>query len=115
MQFDNITGLYALLGLVILLILYLRRPKPMDKVIPSLMFLIKQRGIQKKYKFFRRLLRNLVLILQILTIVAFAFFCESKKYFRDLSLTTHVPTIWLSSKSVQPRKLKHINIVIIKA
>ncbi len=73
MPFENIIGLYALLALIILIILYLRRPKPQDKEIPSLMFLMKQRGIQKKYQFFRRLLRNLVLILQILTITALAF------------------------------------------
>lgn len=73
MAFENIIGLWALTALIILIILYLRRPKPLDKEIPSLMFLMKQRGTQKKYKFFRRLLRNLILILQILTITAIAF------------------------------------------
>jgi len=73
MPFENIIGLYALGALIILIILYLRRPRPRDQVIPSLMFFIKQRGTQKKYQFFRRLLRNLILILQILTIVALAF------------------------------------------
>ncbi len=73
MAFENIIGLWALTALIILIILYLRRPKPLDKEIPSLMFFMKQRGTQKKYQFFRRLLQNLILILQILTITALAF------------------------------------------
>ncbi len=73
MGFQNSIGLYALLAIIILILLYLRRPKPLDKTVPSLMFLMKQRGTQKKYRFFRRLLRNLLLILQILAIAALAF------------------------------------------
>src|SRR3989338_8226864 len=49
MAFTNTIGLFALLSLIPFIILYMRRPKPQDRIIPSLMFLIKEQKMSKRY------------------------------------------------------------------
>ena len=56
---DNPLGLYALIGLLILILIYLIRPKPIQKTIPSLIFLTKDKGKSKKESFFQKLLRGI--------------------------------------------------------
>ena len=68
----NLIGLYGLLALIPLIILYLRKPKPLDRIIPSLMFLIKETKAKKRFSFFRNLIRNFLLFLQILTLSVLA-------------------------------------------
>src|SRR3989344_2749793 len=72
MGFGSLTGLYALLVLVPFIILYLRRPKSVEKVIPSLMFLLQEKRQAQKYSFLRKLLRNLLFILQMFGLSAMA-------------------------------------------
>ena len=48
MQIGNLTGFFAFLALIPFIIIYLRRPKPEDKSVPSLMFLIGERGRSRK-------------------------------------------------------------------
>ena len=43
LPFQRPLGLLALIAVAIFVILYLRRPKPQEKVIPSLMFVIKDK------------------------------------------------------------------------
>ncbi|MBU3941434.1 MAG: BatA and WFA domain-containing protein [Nanoarchaeota archaeon] len=73
MQLANTLGLYAFLSLIPLIIIYLRKPKPVEKVIPSLMFLIKNQKDTTKHSFFQKLLRNLVFLLQLLALSLMAF------------------------------------------
>lgn len=73
MNFDNPLGWYAFLALLPLIILYLRRPKPADKVIPSLMFFVKRTGLNKRNLLFRRFFRDLLFIIQLLALAALAF------------------------------------------
>ena len=68
-MFENQIGLWALLSLVPFIIIYLRRPRPQDKVIPSLMFLIKDKKTSQKYSFFRKLIHNLLFLLQLLALL----------------------------------------------
>jgi hypothetical protein len=58
------TWLYALLLLIPFILLYLIRPKPKQRVIPTLMFLFKDMGRDRKMTFFRRLIQDLLFILQ---------------------------------------------------
>ncbi len=55
--------------LVPLLILYMIRPRPIDQTIPSLMFLLQDKGKAISNSFLRYLYRDLVLLLQILILV----------------------------------------------
>jgi len=66
-------GLAAFALLIPFIIIYLRKPKPTEKIIPSLMFLIKELHKEKRYAFFRRLMRNLIFLLQLLILAALAF------------------------------------------
>ena len=72
MGFGNIAGLYALFVLVPFILLYLRRPKSLEKTIPSLMFLLQEKKQAKKYSFLQKLLRNLLFILQLVGLTAMA-------------------------------------------
>jgi hypothetical protein len=62
----------ALLALVPFILLYLIRPKPLDKVIPSLMFLIKEKGKFKENAFLQKLMMNFLFFLQLFIILALA-------------------------------------------
>lgn len=73
MGFGNIYGLFALLALIPFIILYLRRPKPLDRVIPSLMFLMKEQKHTRQSSFLRKLIRNLLFILQLLALILLGF------------------------------------------
>jgi|TARA_B100001971_G_C18263112_1_gene589025 hypothetical protein len=73
MPFEFIDGLWALAAIVPFIILYLRRPRPVSKTIPSLMFLLKQKRVSKQYAFMRKLMQNLLFFLQLLIILAMAF------------------------------------------
>lgn len=60
--------LYALLSIIPLLLIYLIRPKPTRKIIPSLMFFFKNVERSKLNAFLRYFDRNLLFILQLLTL-----------------------------------------------
>ena len=73
MNFLNILGLYALLALVPFIIIYLIRPRPAEKTIPSIMFLIKERALAKQRAFLQRLIKNIVFLLQLLVLIGLGF------------------------------------------
>ena len=65
-------GLIALIGVALFVILYLRRPKPQDKTIPSLMFIMQDTKRSKQYSFLQKLMTNLLFLLQLLSILGLA-------------------------------------------
>ncbi|MBI2208354.1 BatA domain-containing protein [Candidatus Woesearchaeota archaeon] len=69
MPFLNQLGLLALLSLIPFIILYLRRPKPQDRVIPSLMFILQNKKTSTKNSFLRNFLTNLLFFIQILALI----------------------------------------------
>ncbi|HLC65113.1 MAG TPA: BatA and WFA domain-containing protein [Candidatus Nanoarchaeia archaeon] len=73
MEFTNPWGLYALGSLIPLIIIYLIRPKPVEKIIPSLMFIIQEKKVTRRQAFFRRFVNNLIFFLQFLALTALAF------------------------------------------
>ena len=73
MEFTSRLGVYALLSLIPLIILYLIKPKPQDKTIPSLMFLVKDRQKIKRQSFFRKFIRNLLFLIQLFIVMGIAF------------------------------------------
>ncbi len=72
-QFANQIGLYALLSIIPLIIIYLLRPRPLKIKIPSLMFLM---DIEKKKRLnvFRKFLKDPLFLIQlfVLTLVSLA-------------------------------------------
>ncbi|MCZ7400171.1 MAG: VWA domain-containing protein [Candidatus Methanoperedens sp.] len=68
MQFANEIGLYALLSIIPLIIIYLLRPRPKKLKIPSLMFLF---DIEKKKRLniFRKFLKDPLFLIQLLVLI----------------------------------------------
>ena len=69
LPFQRPFGLWALAAVAIFIILYLRRPKPQDKIIPSLMFIIQDKKRTTQYSFWQKLMTNLLFLLQLLSIL----------------------------------------------
>ncbi|MCK4521104.1 MAG: BatA and WFA domain-containing protein [Nanoarchaeota archaeon] len=73
MPIGNLMGLYGFLVLVPFIIIYLFKPKAVDRVIPSLMFFMKEQKTKQKFSFLRNILTNLIFLLQLLALSALAF------------------------------------------
>jgi hypothetical protein len=71
-MFNNLIGLYALLAIVPFIMIYLIRPKSFERVIPSLMFIMQEKNKFKKASFLQKLLRNLLLVIQLLIVLFLA-------------------------------------------
>ncbi|MCE8423639.1 MAG: BatA domain-containing protein, partial [Candidatus Methanoperedens sp.] len=71
-QFANQFGLYALLSIIPLIIIYLLRPRPKKIKIPSLMFLL---DIEKKKRLniFRKFLKDPLFLIQLLVLMLISF------------------------------------------
>src|SRR3989338_3519207 len=69
LPFQRPLGLWALAAVAVFVILYLRRPKPQEKVIPTLMFIMQDNKRSKQYSFFQKLMTNLLFLLQLLSIL----------------------------------------------
>lgn len=63
-------GLLALLGAVPLVVLYLLRPEPVRRTLPTFQFLAEATGRNASNPIFDRLLRSLLLLIQLLALVA---------------------------------------------
>ena len=72
MGFSNTAGLFALLALIPFIIMYLRKPKPQNRVIPSLMFLIKERKKGKRHSFMKNFFANLLFFIQLFALIFLA-------------------------------------------
>ena len=72
MAFLNIIGLWALLSLIPLIILYMRKPRPVDRIIPSLMFILQNKKTSKQYDFLRKFSTNLLFFIQLLVLLGLA-------------------------------------------
>lgn len=68
----NNLGVYAFAFLVPFIILYLIKPKIVTKTIPSLMFFMKEEKKSTQHSFLRKLMNNLIFILQFLAILLLA-------------------------------------------
>lgn len=73
LQFANQAGLYALLSIIPLIIIYLLRPRPLKVKIPSLMFLMDIER-KKRLNIFRKFLKDPLFLIQllVLTLVSLA-------------------------------------------
>ncbi len=70
--FDHLFGLFALLSVIPLIILYLIKPKPVKLSIPSLMFFIAHSKVSKKNKILRYFQNELLFYIQLFTLLLLA-------------------------------------------
>ena len=69
----NPIGWYSFLSFIVLFLVYLLKPKPFEKVIPSLMFLEKKRKKQSVASFFKKFVKDWIIIFQILVLLLLCF------------------------------------------
>lgn len=69
-------GLAALAIIVPLVVIYLRRPKAMSRSIPSLMFFTEHHGRLRSSSLFRKFVRNILFLVQLLALTLLAFSCS---------------------------------------
>lgn len=70
--FSNPLGLLALLALIPLAVFYLVKKEPEEQVMPSFMFFHDEDEMSSTQSSFRKLMRNLLLLLHVLVIIGFA-------------------------------------------
>lgn len=102
---SNPLGLFAFGALIILIILYLIKPRPKKRTIPSLLFLIRDLGKSKKESFFKQFLRDFLFIFHLLLILLLATASTSPFYLSDESVINENTVLILdtsaSSKTIQ--------------
>ncbi len=69
---DNLAGAWLFAGLIFFILMYLIKPKPNERVIPSLMFLHREMHTQKSNSFFQRFLRDLLILFHLLILLLMA-------------------------------------------
>lgn len=69
LNFANPIGLLALLSIVPLIILYLIRPRPKPMAVPSLMFFMRNWGVNKLTSFLRQITRDWLFLIQLLALI----------------------------------------------
>ncbi|MBI2660171.1 BatA domain-containing protein [Candidatus Woesearchaeota archaeon] len=99
LPFQRPLGLWALVAVAVFIILYLRRPKPQEKIIPSLMFIMRDDKRSKQYSFFQKLLTNLLFFIQLLSIAGLALIAAapSAKLEYDVTLENTVVILDVSA------------------
>jgi hypothetical protein len=70
MDFMYMWGLYAFIILVPIIVLYLLKPKPKEIRIPSVMFIMQVEQKRRFRSFFKKIIRDPILIIQILAVCA---------------------------------------------
>jgi hypothetical protein len=97
----NSSGLWALLALVPLIILYLIRPKPKRMAIPSLMFFMRSSGARKLTSFLKQITRDWLFLIQLILLLALVLtFSEPfTNYQHDVTATNTVIVIDVSASS----------------
>jgi hypothetical protein len=97
----NPEGLWALLALVPLILLYLIRPKPKVMPIPSLMFFLKSSGARKLNSFLKQITRDWLFLIQLLLLLGLAltFAQPFTKYQHDVTASNTVIVLDVSASS----------------
>jgi len=103
--FNNIFGLLALSALIPFIIIYLIRPKPKDKIVPSLMFLIKKDKKIKENSFLKKLLDNLLFLLQLLILTLLALSVASPFFTSEIDISAEDTVIVLDVSASMQAKL----------
>ncbi|SEH05172.1 vWA domain-containing protein [Candidatus Venteria ishoeyi] len=87
--FSNLNiGKYALIALFLFIIIYLIKPKPSERVIPSLMFLISKKKKGKFNSFLRKFLRDPLFIVQLILLLFLCFAAIEPLITYDHDVTT---------------------------
>ena len=107
--FQRPLGLWALTAVAVFIVLYLRRPKPQEKIIPSLMFIIKDDKRSRQYSFFQKLLANLLFLIQLLSIMGLALIAAAPSVKLEYDVTLENTVVILDVSASMQAKEKGIS------
>jgi len=98
-EVGNPEGLWWLLGLVPLILLYLIRPRPKPLAIPSLMFFLRSSGSRRLNSFLRQITHDWLFLIQLLLLLAllFTFANPFTKYEHDVTSSNTVIVLDVSA------------------
>ena len=105
MPFKNPAGLYALLALIPFILLYLRRPKPKEKTIPSLMFFMRDRGVTRFANFLKQILRNLLFLVQLAILLSVGFAVASPFFMSEKAASAEETVLVIDSSASMNARL----------
>ena len=109
LPFQRPFGLWALAAAAIFVILYLRRPKPQDKIIPSLMFIMQDKKRTTQYSFWQKLMTNLLFLLQLLSILGLSLVAAAPFVKLKYDTTLENTVIILDNSASMQAKVKGIS------
>lgn len=100
----NPQGLWALLALVPLILLYLIRPRPKQLQIPSLMFFMKSSGARKLTSFLKQFTKDWLFLIQLLLLLALALtFADPFNYYQHDVTASNTVVVLDVSGSMQAK------------
>lgn len=91
-SFENATMLWAFSSLLLLLLIYLVRPRPKVQLVPSLMFFFKDNKTKQKSAFLQKVMRNILFFIQLLAL-AFLSLATTGPYFEMHSNASSTHTV----------------------
>lgn len=100
-QFAYTAGLWALLCLLPLVIIYLIKPRPKTMAIPSLMFFMRSTGYHRLTSFLRHFVRDWLFVIQLILLAALAltFAQPFTTYMKDVTAQNTVIVLDVSASS----------------
>lgn len=102
--FENQMGAWLLLGFIPFILLYIIKPRPNERVIPSLMFLIREMHTQKSTSFFQRFLRDILIFFHILILLLMSIAAMHPFYNADASVAAEYTILVLDTSASMETK-----------
>lgn len=102
--FENQLGAWLLLGFIPFILLYIIKPKPHERVIPSLMFLVREMHTQKSTSFFQRFLRDILILLHILILLLMSIAAMHPFYNADADVAAEYTVLVLDTSASMTTK-----------
>jgi len=110
-EFSNPIALWGILLVVPVIILYLLRPKPKHIKFPSVMFIINAEKAKRLRSFFKKIIRDPLLLLQILVIAVLAcaaagpyFFSMEEQNLRETAVVVIDSSASMQANDVSPER-----------
>ncbi|OIO64269.1 hypothetical protein COY28_04630 [Candidatus Woesearchaeota archaeon CG_4_10_14_0_2_um_filter_57_5] len=127
-SFQDTAGLWWLLSGLLVVIIYLIRPKPREMKIPSLMFFLAQKRAERLASFFRRFIKDPMMLFHLLLILLLALILSGPKFaitenaaaqqkviVLDISSSMKAQGRFASAKNIVLKNLGERNTIILAA
>ncbi len=97
--FDNSLGALLFLGFIPFILLYLIKPKPSERVVPSLMFIVRQMQQTKSTSFFKHFMRDILVLIHILILLVMSIAAMHPFYETDAAAAAEYTVLVLDTSA----------------